>query len=154
MEGSAMTSERAESHLLAHALDRLAGWMGPGTEHEGIELQAARISANWISGDASFVTAGGDATFAASGSRGVIDQSGDAYAADAGGTTVLPYSLSVDLNQAKASLTWTPPAQSTRTASFTLEPHRNRLADDGQAILLSDDDSTDDAGYVLSFILL
>ena len=149
-----MTTEHAERHLLNQALDRLAAWMGPGTENEGIELQAARISTDWISGDASFVTGGGDTTFTASGARGVIDQSGDAYATDAGGTTVIPYSLSVDLNHAKASVTWTPPGQSARTASFPLEPHRNHLAADAQSILLSDDGATDDAGYVLSFILL
>jgi len=149
-----MTSERGERHLLDLALDRLAAWMGPDTVHEGIELQAARISADWISGDASFVTGGGDAFFTPSGARGVIEQSGDAYAADAGGTTVIPYSLSVDLNHRKASVTWTPPGQSTRTASFTLEAHRNHLAADAQTILLSDDGSTDDAGYLLSFILL
>jgi hypothetical protein len=149
-----VASERSENVLLRQALDRLAAWMAPGTANEGIELQVGRVSCNWVSGDPSFISGGGDATFTASGHRGVITQNGDAYATDAGGTTVLTYAVTVDLNHAKTSITWTVPGQAQQQAALSLEPHRNHLTADAQSIVLTDDGSTDDAAYVLSFILL
>ncbi len=92
--------------------------------------------------------------FTPSGTRGTITQSGDAYATDAGGTIVLPYSVTVDLNHANVAMSWTPPGLPQQSVNFTLEAHKNRLAADVQSTVVTDDGSTDDAAYVLSFILL
>jgi len=149
-----MTTEATENAVVKHALDRLAAWMGPGTTNEAIELQVGRVSCNWIGDDSSFITGGGDATFTPSGARGTIHRAGDAHSTDAGGTTVVPYSITVDLNHANVTITFTLPAHPARTVHFSLEAHRNRLAADAQSIVFTDDGSTDDGGYVLAFILL
>jgi len=149
-----VATEASENIVVQHALDRLAAWMGPGTTNEAIELQVGRVSCNWIGDDLSFISGGGDATFTPLGARGTITQVGDAYSTDAAGTTVVPYSITVDLNHAKVTITFTLPAHPARTVHFSLEAHKNRLAADSQSIVFTDDGSTDDAGYVLSFILL
>jgi hypothetical protein len=149
-----MAREASENAVVHHALDRLAAWMGPGTTNEAIELQVGRVSCNWIGDDVSFITGGGDATFIPSGARGTITQTGAAYGTDPAGTTVVPYSITVDLNHANVTMSFTLPAHPPRTVHFSLEAHKNRFRVDAQSILFTDDGSTDDAGYALSFILL
>src|SRR5437763_5591842 len=92
------------------ALDKLAKWLAPGSEHEGISFQITRLTDPVTGGS---LTGGGDCSiFKPSGKRGSLESQGAVALLLEGGADGPSQSIGVkvlfDLNKNVATLEWSP----------------------------------------------
>lgn len=152
-----MVTERQEHKATQHALDAIANWMRPPTGNEGINYSIARLSAGIAT--YSFLGGGDASIFTPSGRRGTLTSSVAGVgllSSDFVTATTFPINFTFDLNAGTATGTWTNPVlNQTETVTITLE--FNKIANDpdlGQFYIFTGDSSTDQAGYILTFLLL
>jgi hypothetical protein len=150
-----MIKEKQEHHATQEALDEIANWMRPPAQNEGINYSVARLGA-FPTGPASFLGGGDASIFTPSGHRGTLASSVDGSAVetpDFVSTTTFPIKFKFDLNAGKAIGSWANP----QAQSVTIKLEFNRKASDpdfGKFYIFTGDSSTDQSGYVVTFVLL
>ena len=152
-----MVTERQEHKATRHALDEIANWMRAPLVNEGINYSIARLSAFPVAN--SFLGGGDASIFTPSGHRGTLTSSVDGVgllSQDFVNITTFPILFTFDLNAGTATGTWTDPVlNQTETVTITLE--FNKIANDsnfGQFYIFNCDSSNDQAGYLVTFVLL
>jgi hypothetical protein len=149
-----MPGEVKEHHATSAALNQVFKYISPGT-NEGISFGLSRLTDELFT--SSFIGGGDISLFTAGGARGTIkSQLSNGYVLDsnAGPPTSFPFDLSVDLNNGKATLHWTPPGGSPSTESFVLDSVKAVTRPEGVNLLFTADEVSDDAAYSLSLILI
>lgn len=149
-----MPSEIKEHHVTSAALNKVFQYISPGT-NEGISFGLARLSDDLFT--SSFIGGGDISLFTAGGVRGSIkSQLATAYRLDsnAGPPASFPFDLSIDLNNGKATLHWTPPGGSASTASFNVDSIKSVTRPEGINLFFNADEVSDDAAYSLSLLLI
>lgn len=147
-----MPSERHEHHETEHALQRIHDYISPGT-NEGISFSVSRVTDDLFLD--SFLGGGDISLFTASGHRGTIrSQLSHGYVLDGGGgaPTQFPIALEVDLNDGRASGTWTLPDGTAQAPQFELQLVKTDEA--GARIFFAGETASDPAVYSLVLIML
>jgi hypothetical protein len=158
VEVAAMTTEAQEHKATTKALDEITAYVKPGT-NEGISWTLSRLTDD-LFGD-SFL-AGGDATpFTPSGKRGTLHgQLSTAWLLSGGGgaaaPTIVPITMTFDLNEGVVKLSWTPPGEAAKDVTFKVELYKNITGspDASQILVFNADTASDDAAYALTLMLL
>lgn len=148
------SSERHEHQATSHALDEVFQYISPGT-NEGISFELSRLTDDLFT--SSFLGGGDISLFTTGGHRGTIkSQDSSAYTLDsnAGPPTSFPFDLSIDLNDGKATLKWTPPSGSPSAATMSLDYLKTVNRSEGTNLLFTTDEVSDDAAYAVSLILI
>ncbi|MGD0843345.1 MAG: hypothetical protein ABSA06_03150 [Geobacteraceae bacterium] len=152
-----MTTEKGEHKATEHALNAIANWMRPPSANEGISYSIARLTTD--AAIYSFIGGGDASIFTPSGHRGTLSSSVDGtglLTPDFITATSFPITFTFDLNAGTAIGTWTNPVLN-QAESVTITLEFNKLANDpdlGQYYIFTGDSSTDQAGYILTFVLL
>src|SRR5208337_4002879 len=152
-----MTTEKGEHKATKHALDEIANWMRPPLTNEGINYSIARLTID--PAIFSFIGGGDASIFTPSGQRGTLSSIVDGVgllSQDFVTATSFPIIFTFDLNAGTAIGTWTNPVLN-QAESVTITLEFNKMANDpnlGQYYIFTGDSSTDQAGYILTFMLL
>ena len=147
-----MPSERHEHHETQHELQRVFDYISPGT-NEGISYSVSRVTDDLFAD--SFLGGGDISLFTASGRRGTIhSQLSTGYVLDGGGGTPaeFPIDVEVDLNDGRASGSWTLPDGTAQAPHFELQVVRTD--EPGSRIFFAGETASDDAVYSLVLVLL
>jgi hypothetical protein len=94
--------------------------------------------------------------FTASGARGILKtQLSKGHVLGGGGSpSAFDLALTIDLNTGKVEGSWTPPGGQPQNPSITLEYFKTVRSPEGDYLIFYADQSSDDAGYTLTFLLL
>lgn len=146
-------SEHHEHQATAHALDAIANWMRPGT-NEGVTFSMCRLTLDLFTD--SFEAGGDISLFTPTAHRGTLrSQESTGYILDSGGAVPhgFPLQLTFDLDTATVTAQWTNPVTS-QSASTTVVVELKSPSSPEGPYTFNGDVTSDDAGYVLTFLLL
>jgi hypothetical protein len=147
-----MPSEHHEHHETEHALRRVFEYISPGT-NEGISFSVSRVTDDLFAD--SFLGGGDISLFTASGHRGTIrSQLSTGRVLDSGGgvPAEFPIDLQVDLDDGRASGSWTLPDGTAQAPHFDLQVVKT--VEPGPRIFFAGETASDDAVYSLVLVLL
>jgi hypothetical protein len=144
---------RKEQIELEHALQAISDRVSSGTG-EGANFLVTRLTGPISEGS---LFGGADISqFMATGVRGSVhSQGGLAYYLDfgSGNHVNFPLEAHIDLNSGEVALNWTPPNRPVQSAAFRLA-YVQRLASRGPTFFFDTDQTTDEAVYSLTVVLL
>jgi hypothetical protein len=137
------------------ALDKLAKWLAPGSEHEGISFQITRLTDPLTGGS---LIGGGDCSiFTPSGKRGSLESQGAVAFLLDGASEGLSQSIGVkvlfDLNKNVATVEWSPSpgAGAIRASNFALALDASTKKN---TFFFHGANASDGASYAVTFALL
>ena len=150
-----MATENQERIATNHALDTIAHWMRDGT-HEGISFGVSRLTDDLFTD--SFLGGGDASRFTPSGHRGTLtSQLSNAYILDsnAGVPHQFAIQFTFDLNTGEATGNWTNPLTlQAETVTVTLTFFKIATRPEGEYYIFYGDQSSDQAGFSFTFLLL
>ena len=138
---------------LEHALQAISDWVRSGAG-EGVNFLVTRLTGPV--GEGSLFGGADLSRFMPAGARGALhSQGGVAYHLDFGsGSHVnFPLEAHMDLNSGEVALNWMPPGQPAHSSTFRLA-YVQKLASHGPTYLFDTEQTTDEAVYSLTVMLL
>jgi hypothetical protein len=147
--------EAAEDRTTQRELEAIYNWIKDGT-NEGISFEIAHLTDDAFTD--SFIGDGDCSLFTPSGARGTLNSQGsNGNVLDSGGGVPhsFPFTLTINLNTGNVNGSWTYPGGGpAQTPTFKLVFYKRFTGDGGENLIFYADQSSDNAGYIITFTLL